>query len=97
LLQTIVDDEMRGRLMSFFIVAVMGAAPVGSLVAGWFADRVGEPLTVILCGVISVIGSILFMIKLPALRSLVRPIYVKKGIIPEVATGLAAAAVSEES
>jgi MFS family permease len=97
LLQTIVDDEMRGRLMSFFIVAVMGAAPVGSLIAGWLADRVGEPLTVILCGVISVIGSILFMIKLPALRSLVRPIYVKKGIIPEVATGLAAAAVSEES
>jgi MFS family permease len=88
LLQTIVDDDMRGRLMSFFIVAVMGMAPIGSLVAGWIADRIGESETVILSGALSVVGGILFLSKRKALRALVHPIYVRKGIIPQVAAGL---------
>src|SRR5262245_34366556 len=72
LLQTIVDDHMRGRLMSFFIVAVMGAAPVGSLVAGWVADRIGDARTVELAGAISLLAALLFLVKLPSLRVLVR-------------------------
>ncbi|HEY7090214.1 MAG TPA: MFS transporter [Tepidisphaeraceae bacterium] len=88
LLQTMVEDEMRGRLMSFFIVAVMGAAPLGSLIAGWVADRIGDARTTELAGAISVAAALLFLVKLPALRVLVRPIYIRKGIIPEVAAGL---------
>jgi MFS family permease len=91
LLQTIVDDDMRGRLMSFFIVAVMGMAPIGSLVAGWVADRIGESKTVIIAGAASLVAAILFLLKLATLRALVRPIYIRKGIIPQVAVGLAAA------
>jgi MFS family permease len=91
LLQTIVEDEMRGRLMSFFILAVMGTAPLGSLAGGWIANRIGEPRTVLFCGIASIIAAVLFMLSLPSMRSMVRPIYVKRGIIPEFATGLAAA------
>jgi MFS family permease len=91
LLQTIVDDAMRGRLMSFFIVSVMGAAPLGGLVAGSIADRAGVHQTVIGAGIISIVCAVFFYLKIPAMRELIRPIYMKKGIIPEVATGLAAA------
>jgi MFS family permease len=91
LLQTIVEDDMRGRLMSFFIVAVMGAAPMGSLVSGWVADRIGEPRTIIFSGLASIGGGLLFYLKIPALRPLVRAIYVRKGILPQVAEGLKAA------
>jgi MFS family permease len=91
MLQTLVEDDMRARLMSFFIVAVMGAAPVGSLLAGWVADRIGDRVTVMLGGLISAVGAMLFMMKLPALRAMVRPIYIKRGILPDVASGLAAA------
>ncbi|HMB94928.1 MAG TPA: hypothetical protein VKK61_02700, partial [Tepidisphaeraceae bacterium] len=83
--------DMRGRLMSFFIVAVMGAAPIGSLVAGWVAARIGEPRTVILAGVATLAGATLFLLKLKSLREAVHPIYVRKGILPQVATGLQAA------
>jgi MFS family permease len=90
MLQAIVDDHMRGRLMAFYIMAVMGTAPVGSLLGGWLAtpERLGVSRTVALSGALCVITSLLFMSKLPQLRKLVRPIYVRKGIIPEVATGL---------
>jgi MFS family permease len=84
LLQTIVEDHMRSRLMSFFVLAVMGASPLGSLIAGAVADRIGGPKTVIVGGIISIIGAALFIARLPAWRSLVRPIYVKRGILPEI-------------
>ncbi len=95
LLQTIVEDQMRARLMSFFIVAVMGAAPIGSLIGGWLAGRIGESLTIVFCGGASLAWAILFFIKLPALRVMVRPIYIRRGILPQVATALAAADEAE--
>jgi MFS family permease len=91
LLQTVVEDFMRGRLMSFFIVSVMGAAPLGGLVAGWIADRSTVNATVLGAGVISIAFAALFYLRIPAMRELIRPIYIKKGILPEVATALAAA------
>jgi MFS family permease len=89
LLQTLVDDSMRGRLMGFYVVAVMGAAPLGSLAAGWLSDRIGPSTSVTLAGVACLIGALLFLLHLPSLRDLVHPIFVKKGILPELATGLA--------
>jgi MFS family permease len=88
MLQTIVEDRMRARLMSFFVVAIMGAAPLGSLVSGWIADRIGASGTMMIAGGISVAAAAYFLTRLPALRELIRPIYISKGIIPEVATGL---------
>ncbi len=87
-LQTIVDDDKRGRVMSFYSMAFMGMVPLGSLLAGVLAHLVGAPMMVILGGACCIAGSIVFARELPAIRALVHPIYVRKGIIPEVADGL---------
>ena len=88
LLQTIVDDDRRGRIMSFFAVAFIGVAPVGSILAGTVASVIGAPWTVLIGGVACLLGAGLFARKLPQLREMVRPIYVTKGILPEIATGI---------
>jgi MFS family permease len=88
ILQTITDDDKRGRVMSFYTMAIMGTAPFGSLMAGWFAKIIGTPWTIFAGGLSCIIGALFFLRKLPELRALVRPVYVKMGIIPEVATGI---------
>ncbi len=90
-LQTIVDDDKRGRVMSFYAMSFFGMVPLGSLMAGSLGSRIGTPYTVMLGGVSCIIGAMIFWRRLPILRKLVRPIYVKKGILPEVASGLQAA------
>jgi MFS family permease len=91
-LQTMVEDDMRGRVMSLYAMAFVGSFPFGSLIAGYLASRIGAPHTLMIGGACCLIGSFLFLRKLPALRRLVHPIYVRKGIIQEVSTGLQAAA-----
>jgi len=92
ILQTIVDDDKRGRVMSFYAMAFFGTAPFGSLLAGWLASRLGAPNTLIIGGTSCVIGALIFATKLPQLKRMIQPIYVKFGIIPEVASGIQAAA-----
>lgn len=92
ILQTIVDEDKRGRVMSFYGMAFLGMAPFGSLLAGVMAARFGAPATVLMSGVGCVGGGALFAWNLPALRKLVRPIYTRLGILPEVAGGMQAAA-----
>ena len=81
ILQTIVDDEMRGRVMSFFAMAFMGTAPVGNLVAGALADVIGAPLTLVMGGICCILGALIYAKKLPLIREQVRPIYERKGIM----------------
>jgi MFS family permease len=92
ILQTIVDEDKRGRVMSFYSMAILGMAPFGSLLAGLLASWVGAPTTVLLSGVGCLTGGLLFAWQLPQLRTLVRPIYVRLGVLPEVARGMQAAA-----
>jgi MFS family permease len=87
-IQTIVDEDKRGRVMSFYTMAFMGAAPLGSLLAGYFADRVGAPLTVRVAGVCCIAASLVFATQFQTLRSLIRPIYRRMGIMPELAVGI---------
>ena len=92
-IQTIVDDEKRGRVMSFYMMAFLGTAPFGSLIAGSLSSRIGAPNTLMLGGVCCVIGAAVVRPRAcPMLRAHVRPIYIKLGIIPEVSSGLATAA-----
>jgi MFS family permease len=91
LLQTIVDDNKRGRIMSFYVMAFMGATPVGSLISGSLASKIGAPWTLFIGGVACIIGAVFFVRRLPALREMVRPIYVDKGILPEIAFGIQSA------
>jgi MFS family permease len=86
ILQTIVEEHLRGRVMSFYAMAFLGTAPLGSLLAGAVAERIGVEQTVRLGGAICVLGGLWFATQLPALRRLVRPIYMERGII--VAPGI---------
>ncbi|MGD1106216.1 MAG: MFS transporter [Terracidiphilus sp.] len=109
IIQTLVDEDKRGRVMSYYTMAFMGMATFGSLLAGtlaheippqpmWFvggAVLAGAQWTVILNGVVVVLGAAWFMTRLPALRRVVRPIYEEMGIIPS-ATEMAAAVTAEE-
>ena len=92
IIQTIVDDEKRGRVMSFYMMAFLGTAPFGSLAAGWMSSRIGAPHTLLVGGICCLLGALWFAAELPALRLVVRPIYVRLGILPEVAAGLSTAA-----
>ncbi len=88
LLQTIVDEDKRGRVMSFYVMAFMGTAPFGSLLAGTMAEWWGAPTTLIVGGIGCVLGGLWFFRLLPELREEIRPTYRQKGILPEIATGV---------
>lgn len=92
-LQTIVDEDKRGRVMSFYSMAFMGMAPFGSILASWVAEHVGVTYTLLGCGILCALSIIPFAIQLPVLQRMVRPIYRRLGILPEIATGLRAASV----
>jgi len=88
LLQTITEDDKRGRVMSFFTMAFMGMSPFGNLIAGAMADKIGAPNTVLISGGICIIGAIIFLTRLPSLRKIIHPLYAKMGIIPQIASGI---------
>ena len=81
-IQTIVSEDKRGRVMSYYTMAFMGMAPFGSLLAGTMAHAIGAPWTVIINGAVVVLGGAWFMTQLPALRLVIRPIYREMGILP---------------
>lgn len=82
-LQTIVEEDKRGRVMSFYAMAFMGMVPFGSLLAGSLANNIGAPYTVMIGGIACIFGSVMFAKKLPSLRKIARPVYVEKGIISD--------------
>jgi MFS family permease len=82
IIQTLVSEDKRGRVMSYYTMAFVGMAPFGSLLAGSMASAVGAPLTVVVNGSVVLLGAAWFLTRLPALRRTVRPIYQEMGIIP---------------
>jgi MFS family permease len=83
MIQTIADEDKRGRVMSFYAMALMGTTPIGNLMAGIIGSGIGIPYTLLAGGVITVISGALFELKRKSLRKYIRPIYIQKGIIPE--------------
>jgi predicted MFS family arabinose efflux permease len=88
ILQTIVEDEKRGRVMAYYSMAFQGMAPFGSLIAGGLAAHIGAPATLLIGGSACLAGAAWFAFRLPEIRALVRPIYVRLGILPELARGI---------
>jgi len=88
LLQTLSEDGKRGRVMSLYTVAFMGMLPFGSLWAGSVAHHYGAPATVAIGGAACLLSSLAFRAYLPRMRASIHPLYVKMGIIEEVAAGL---------
>ncbi|MEH2248049.1 MFS transporter [Nostoc sp.] len=80
-LQTIVEDDRRGRLMSLYTMSFLGMIPVGNLLGGVLASHIGATNTLIIDGIACILGSIVFSRELPGLRQIMRPIYEQKGIV----------------
>jgi len=82
IIQSLVPEDKRARVMSYYTMAFFGAAPFGSLLAGALAHRIGAPHTVIVTGAFCVAGSLWFTLELPKIRSIMRPIYQEMGLVP---------------
>jgi MFS family permease len=89
ILQTIVPEGLRGRVMAFYAMSFLGTAPIGSLIAGSVAERLGAPVTIMLGGVCCIASGVWFFLALPQIRAVIRPIYAQKGllVIPDADTG----------
>lgn len=92
ILQTVVGEDMRGRVMAFYTMALVGMAPWGSLLAGTMAAHLGAPRTLEINGCVCGLGAAWFTSQLRTVRNAIRPIYQRLGIIPEMAAGLQSAA-----
>jgi len=82
ILQTIVEDRLRGRVAGFYMLAFLGVAPLGNLAAGAISARVGVPATFLVNGLVAFAAALVFMRRLPALRRAMRPVYEKLGLLP---------------
>jgi MFS family permease len=86
IIQSLVPDEKRARVMSYYTMAFFGAAPFGSLLAGALAHRMGAPNTLLLTGAFCLAGSLWFTLELPKVKAIMRPIYREMGILPSDTT-----------
>lgn len=84
ILQTIVEENKRGRVMSLYTIAFMGMAPFGSLLAGSFASRFGVSTSLMISGAVCLLFALGFNFCLPQIRAAIRPVYIKMGILPEL-------------
>jgi MFS family permease len=80
-IQTLVPEDKRGRVMSYYTMAFVGMAPFGSLLAGGLAHRLGAPHAVMITGAFCIAGAVWFSTQLKSIRQIMRPIYVEMGII----------------
>ena len=85
LVQTVIDDNMRGRVMAFYVMSFTGTMPFGSLLAGWASERLdkagyfGAGVVLVAVGSLCLIAGLIFLRQMPKLRSLIRPTYLEKG------------------
>ena len=85
LIQTLVDDDKRGRVMSLYVMAFMGMGPFGSLLAGWLARHFGTSAAIAIGGAGCLVAAAWFATRLPLLGRLVHPVYIRMGIVPDPA------------
>jgi len=79
-LQSIVPDELRGRVASLYVMSFIGVAPLGALATGWIAERFGPPATLAGCGILALCAALAYASALPAIRREIRPLYEKIGV-----------------
>jgi MFS family permease len=82
IVQLLVPEDKRARVMSYYTTAFFGAAPFGSLMAGAMADRIGAPHTVVITGAFCLAGWVWFTRELPKIGAVMQPIYQEKGLLP---------------
>ena len=84
ILQTVVDERLRGRVMAFYSVAIMGMQPIGALVSGIVAERIGSEMTIFYGALACLAGGLWFAKQRPMLADLIRPIYIERGILVDL-------------
>lgn len=72
LLQTLVDDKMRGRVVALYSMSFMGITPLGSLTLGTIADKVGVQHTLFVAGILCMLAALLFLRKIPLIKEAIR-------------------------
>ena len=95
IIQTVVPEDKRGRVLSYYTMAFVGMAPFGSLLAGGLAHLFGAPVTIIFSGSCCIAGAAWYSTKLPSIRTHIRPVYEELGILPRDPTPEVGAAVSD--
>jgi MFS family permease len=90
ILQTIVADDKRGRVMSFYSMSVFGFLPIGSLFAGMLASWMGAPNTLMLGGALCLLAAVWYFGRLPEIRRVIRPVYIEMGIMDDPAAAIEA-------
>ena len=88
LIQTIVEEDQRGRVMAYYSMAFQGTAPFGSLLAGWLTHFLSLAQVISLSALIIGCAAIVFATQLPRLRRTARPAYIRLGILPNTEEGL---------
>jgi MFS family permease len=88
IIQSLVTEDKRARVMSYYTMAFFGSAPFGSLFAGALAHRIGAPHTIMVTGAFCIAGSIWFTLQLSKVRAVMRPIYRQMGLLPNAAAQL---------
>jgi MFS family permease len=81
-IQTLVSEDKRARVMSYYAMAFFGTVPFGSLLAGVMAHRIGAHHTVVVTGVFCVAGALWFTFELPKVEAVARPMYQEMGLLP---------------
>ena len=82
IIQTVVEEEKRSRVMSYYTMFFIGVAPIGHYASGWVAEHIGAPMTFVVLGCIVLTAGIVFWLQMPTFRTHLRVVYVSRGIIP---------------
>ena len=82
-MQTLVPEDKRARVISYYAMAYFGSAPIGSLLAGALAQKIGASHTIIITGTFCLLGSVWFSLQMPNIRMVMRPIYREMGLLPK--------------
>ena len=83
IIQTLVPEDKRARVISYYAMAYFGSAPIGSLLAGALAQKIGASNTIIITGTFCLLGSVWFSLQMPKNRTVMRPIYQEMGLLPK--------------
>jgi len=83
IIQTLVPEDKRARVISYYAMAYFGSAPLGSLLAGTLAGKIGAPNTIIITGTFCLLGSLWFSMQMPKVKTVMRPIYQEMGLLSE--------------
>ncbi len=81
LIQAMVPDRLRGRIMAIYSMMLMGMAPIGALLAGAMAEHIGAPWTLAFGGACAIAGAIVFWRYLPKIRVEARELLIAQGLV----------------